>query len=188
MQYAPPTSKEKRDLQNLKPTLREGLGNPIKVSEIWNPWRGSIWRLIFFEFLSKNVQYRCQTHTRCDCSRLCGVDVLWRHRWITSGMGLSHTPGWDTVCPMSNLADILISRMRNNNVTKHAFINFNSLIPDSSSGSCGVCISSGICLPPASPCRPPPLPPGTWLHTWLLLRVLWCLYIIRNMSPAPETL
>ena len=40
-----------------------------------------------------------KTHPRRDFSRLFGVDVLWRHRWITSGMGLSHPPGWDNISP-----------------------------------------------------------------------------------------
>ena len=40
-----------------------------------------------------------KTHNRRDFSRLFGVDVLWRHRWITSGMGLSHPPGWDNISP-----------------------------------------------------------------------------------------
>ena len=39
------------------------------------------------------------THTRRDFSTLFGVDFLWRHRWITSGMGLSHPPGWDNISP-----------------------------------------------------------------------------------------
>ena len=30
-------------------------------------------------------------HTRRDFSRLFGVDVLWCHRWFTSGMGFSHS-------------------------------------------------------------------------------------------------
>ena len=38
-------------------------------------------------------------HTRQDFSRLFGVDVLWRLRWITSGMGLSPPPGWDNISP-----------------------------------------------------------------------------------------
>ena len=40
-----------------------------------------------------------KTHPRRDFSRLFGVNVLWRHRWITSGMGLSHPPGWDNISP-----------------------------------------------------------------------------------------
>ena len=40
-----------------------------------------------------------KTHTRHDFSRLFGIDVLWRHKWITSGMGLSHPPGWDNISP-----------------------------------------------------------------------------------------
>ena len=28
-----------------------------------------------------------------------GVDVLWRHRWFTSGMDLSHPSGWDNISP-----------------------------------------------------------------------------------------
>ena len=40
-----------------------------------------------------------KTHTRRDFSRLFGIDVLLRHRWITSGMGLSHPPGWDNISP-----------------------------------------------------------------------------------------
>ena len=28
-------------------------------------------------------------HTWCDFYRLFGIDILWRHRWITSGMGLT---------------------------------------------------------------------------------------------------
>ena len=54
---------------------------------------------LFFSFLPKNVQNMSKTHTRRDFSRLFGVDVLWRHRWITSGMGLSHPPGWDNISP-----------------------------------------------------------------------------------------
>ena len=88
-------------------TLREGRGNPIRVSKICNPRRGlsipeslphcGVW--LFFSFLSKNVQNMSKTPTRRDFSRLFGVDVLWRHRWITSGMGLSHPPGWDNISP-----------------------------------------------------------------------------------------
>ena len=65
---------------------------------------------LFFSFLSKNAQNMSKTHTRRDFSRLFGVDVLWRHRWITSGMGLSHPPGWDNISPDSKLADIPVSR------------------------------------------------------------------------------
>ena len=54
---------------------------------------------LFFSFLSKNVQNMSKTLTRRDFSRLFGVDVLWRHRWNTSGMGLSHPPGWDNISP-----------------------------------------------------------------------------------------
>ena len=102
-----------------KTTLREGGGNPILVSKICNPRRGlpsrgcckswtrgwdswvphSMWWLIIFLFLSKNVQYKSKTQTRCDFSRLFGVDVLWHHRWITYGIGLSHPPGWDNISP-----------------------------------------------------------------------------------------
>ena len=49
---------------------------------------------LFFSFLPKNVQNMPKTHDRRDFSILFGVDVLWRHRWITSGIGLSHSPGW----------------------------------------------------------------------------------------------
>ena len=100
-------------------TLREGRGNLIRVSKICNPRRAcrvldvanlgnedgipsslpqcGDW--LFFSFLSKNVQNISKTHTRRVFSRLFGVDVLWRHRWITSGMGLSHPPGWDNISP-----------------------------------------------------------------------------------------
>ena len=54
---------------------------------------------LFFSFLPKNVQNMSKTHPRRDFSRLFGVDVLWRHRRITSGMGLSHPPGWDNISP-----------------------------------------------------------------------------------------
>ena len=50
---------------------------------------------LFFPFLSKNVQNRYKIHI----SRLFGIDVLWRHRWFTSGVGLSHPPGWDNILP-----------------------------------------------------------------------------------------
>ena len=98
-------------------TLREGRGNPILVSKVCNPGRGlpsrgcckswtrgwdsrvspSMWWLIIFSFLPKSVQNMSKTHTRRDFSRLFGVGVLWRHRLITSGMGLSHPPGWDNI-------------------------------------------------------------------------------------------
>ena len=41
----------------------------------------------------------CTICLKRDFSRLFGIDVLWRHRWITSGMGLSHPPGWDNISP-----------------------------------------------------------------------------------------
>ena len=100
-------------------TLREGRGNLILVSKICNPrwglpsrrcckcWtRGwdseslpqcGVW--LFFSFLTKNVQNMSKTHNWRDFSRLLGIDVLWRHRWITSGMSLSHPPGWDNISP-----------------------------------------------------------------------------------------
>ena len=46
--------------------------------------------------------------TACHISRLFGVDILWRHRWITSGMGLSHP----TFLLTSKLADIPFSLLR----------------------------------------------------------------------------
>ena len=55
---------------------------------------------LFFSFLPENMQNMFKTHTRRDFSRLFGVDVLWRHRWIISGMGLSHPPGWDNISPV----------------------------------------------------------------------------------------
>ena len=100
-------------------TWRKGRGNPIRVFKICNPRRGlpshgcrKPWTQgwdseslplcgdwLFFSFLSKNGQNMSKTHTSRDFSRLFGVDVLWRHSWITSGMGLSHPPGWDNISP-----------------------------------------------------------------------------------------
>ena len=118
-------------------TFREGRGNPIQVSKICNP-RQSMpsWDFanlghedripsslpqcgdwLFFSFWSKNVQNRYKTHTRCNFSRLFGIDVLWLHRWFTctSGIGMSYsshysslvvyykswTLGWEFLVPPS---------------------------------------------------------------------------------------
>ena len=100
-------------------TLREGRGNPIRVSKIAIhdeacrvvdvanlghedgipeslPQYG-VW--LFFSFLPKMSKIMSKTYSWRDFPRLFGVDVLWRHRWITSGMGLSHPPEWDNISP-----------------------------------------------------------------------------------------
>ena len=90
-------------------TLRKGQGNPIQVSNICNPRRGFLscgcfksltrgWdtrvhRNVVIDYhphsCVKNVQAMSKTHTRRDFSILFGVDALWRHRRVTSGMGLT---------------------------------------------------------------------------------------------------
>ena len=52
--------------------------------------------------------------TRRNFSRLFGVDVLWRHRWITSGMGLSHPPGWDNISPDVKIGGYSCLKSENN--------------------------------------------------------------------------
>ena len=75
------------DVANLR--HEDGIPESLPQCGVW----------LFFSFLPKNVQNMFKTHPRRDFSRLFGVDVLWRHRWITSGMGLSHPPGWDNISP-----------------------------------------------------------------------------------------
>ena len=41
--------------------------------------------------------------------RLFGVDVLWRHRWITFGMGLSQPAGWDNISPDIKIGGLIES-------------------------------------------------------------------------------
>ena len=55
-----------------------------------------------------------KTHTRRDFSRLFGVDVLWRHRRSTSGMGLSHPPGWDNISPDVKIGGYSCLKSENN--------------------------------------------------------------------------
>ena len=90
--------------------LREGRGNPIQdlqsTTRLAESWMLQILDTrmgfpspslnVVFDYFSHSCPKMCKIclkHTRRDFSRLFGVDVLWRHRWTTSGMGLSHPPG-----------------------------------------------------------------------------------------------
>ena len=97
-------------------TLREGQGNPIWVFKICNlqpglqssgcskswtqGWDCSL--IVKIEYFSHSRLQICKIyikHTRSNFSRLFGIDVVRRHWWFITGMGLSHPPGWDNISP-----------------------------------------------------------------------------------------
>ena len=54
---------------------------------------------LFFFHSCLNVKNRYRMHTIRFFSRLFSVEVLQRHRWFTSTMGLSRLPGCDNISP-----------------------------------------------------------------------------------------
>ena len=54
---------------------------------------------VVFDYFSHSCLKMCKICLKRNLDAMFGVDVLWRHRWITSGMGLSHPPGWNNISP-----------------------------------------------------------------------------------------
>ena len=68
------------------------------TSEIWKPYLHVHWLRIY----SQGLKFLCMSTLMLNL-RLFGIDVLWCHTEITTGMGLSHPQGWDNILLDSKL-------------------------------------------------------------------------------------
>ena len=68
--------------------------------------------ILFLILVKKNVHNRNKMHTGCNFSWLFSIDVLWRQRWLTFRMVITHTSGRTIFYITSNFTDMPVSRVR----------------------------------------------------------------------------